>query len=75
MIAAHEADGILCTEQMVQDSDTMTVHYPEILEPQLVRAAHYNIAFHHVRENFAISGLQSFVKVKYINKSFQFEGN
>lgn len=60
----EEADGILYTEYKVYANETINVEYPTVLYDRHVRAAHiYNTAFSHVRQNFAIAGLNSFVQV------------
>lgn len=64
LITVEQADGILYTEHKVYANETLNVGYPTALVTQHVRAAHiYNISFSHVRQNFVIAGLDSYVKV------------
>lgn len=64
LITIEQADGILYTEHKVYANETLNIGYPTALVTQHVRAAHiYNISFSHVRQNFAIAGLVSYVKV------------
>lgn len=66
LISLDEADGILYTESKVYANETMSVMHPIALVANHVRAAHiYNITFSHVRQNFAIAGLLSFVQVLF----------
>lgn len=64
LLSEIEAGGILCTEYKIFKNKLIETPYPDILDAQNVRAAHkYNIAFSHVRENFAVSGLLSEIQV------------
>lgn len=64
MIGENEADGILYTEHMVYEAEISDPAYPKVLMAKNVRAAHlYNVAFSHVRQNFAIAGLLTSVQV------------
>lgn len=64
LLSIAEADGILYTESKVYSNETSHVGHPTVLVSKFVRAAHiYNIVFSHIRQNFAISGLVSFVQV------------
>ncbi|XP_031633299.1 uncharacterized protein LOC116347044 [Contarinia nasturtii] len=71
LIGAEEADGILYTEKIVRNSETIDMKYPTGFESKCVRAAHiYNITYSHVQENFAIAGLLSLVQ----DSILQFDG-
>lgn len=60
----EEADGILFTEKMVYEEQTMNVNYPTVLVAGHVRAAHlYNFVFGIIRKNFNIAGLKSLIQV------------
>lgn len=70
IISELEAGGILCTEYKIFKNKSIESPYPDYLNDQYVRAAHkYNIAFSHVRENFAIAGLLSEIQVKQSKKT------
>lgn len=58
-----EADGILCTEWDVQNG-TESNETPTEVDAESIRSAHiYVNIFKHVRENFAIAGLLSYIQV------------
>lgn len=65
LLSEPEACGILCAEYKIYKRKDIETSYPDVLDAQNVRGAHkYNIAFSHVRENFAVAGLLTEIQVK-----------
>lgn len=64
LLNAKEADGILCTEYENSNEIKDNELFPTKINSKCLRAAHkYNIVFSHIRENFLIAGLSSYVEV------------